>query len=82
MAAGYQTINEAITAAADGAVINIGPGIYRERLILEGQSITLQASPQVSLCKLQQLPVSCCDCMVSSMARVYTVRSECLCWQQ
>ena len=67
MAAGYQSIKEAITAAADGTVINIGPGIYRERLMLEGASITLQASPKVSLRKLQHLPMTCCDCILSSM---------------
>lgn len=51
---GYQSIQETIESAAEGAVINIGPGLYQERLILNGPSITLQAYPEVSQCRLQQ----------------------------
>ena len=80
MAAGYQSISEAITAAADGTVINIGPGIYRERLIFEGASITLQASPKVSPCKLRHVQIMRCDCILSSLR--HCTLSECLSWEQ
>ena len=83
MAAGYQSISEAITAAADGTVINIGPGIYRERLIFEGTSITLQASPKVSPCKLRHLRIMRCDCILSSLGLIeHCTLSECLSWEQ
>ena len=46
--AGHQSIGEAIKSATEGTIINIGPGTYQERIVLDGPSITLQASPKVS----------------------------------
>ena len=53
MIGGYASINEAIRDAPDGGVIYIAKGVYHERIVLDGPSITLQASPEVSILNLQ-----------------------------
>lgn len=53
MIGGYASINEAIRDAPDGGVIYITKGVYYERILLDGPSITLQASPEVSIINLQ-----------------------------
>ena len=53
MIGGYASINEAIRDAPDGGVIYITQGVYHERVVLDGPSITLQASPEVSISNLR-----------------------------
>lgn len=53
MIGGYASISEAIRDAPDGGVIYITQGVYHERVVLDGPSITLQASPEVSIITLQ-----------------------------
>ncbi|WP_394617305.1 right-handed parallel beta-helix repeat-containing protein [Lentzea sp. JNUCC 0626] len=44
-ATGYRTISEAISAAADGSVIVVGPGQYRETLVLT-KAVTVTAEDE------------------------------------
>ena len=53
MIGGYASINEAIRDAPDSGVIYITQGVYHERIVLDGPSITLQASPEVSFMTLR-----------------------------